>query len=298
MSSEKLRLPSYGGQALIEGVLMRGKKYVAAAMRAPDGQIIVTAEELKGIYLSKLSKIPFLRGLILLWDALGLGMKFLVQSANIQTGENEKIEGASLYLTLTISILFSIAIFFALPAGIGYLFEIWLKVSSSAAVWIESLVRTILMIAYIWGIGKMPEISLFFGYHGAEHKTINAYEAGADMKPEIVKQFSVKHPRCGTGFLLIVIIISVFVFGAIGPLPILLRILSRILLVPVIAMLAYEYMRWTANHAQNPVVKWLIWPNLAMQKLTTREPSIEMIEVSLAAFNQMLLLEEQSNQLT
>jgi len=288
MSKENLKMPSYGGQALIDGVLMRGKKTVAAAMRAPDGKIVIESEKLTGIYLSILTKIPFFRGLVLLWDALGLGMRYLVKSANVQTGEDEKIEGATLYLTLGISLLFSVVLFFALPTGIGYLAEILFKISTTASVWIESLVRALLVVGYIWIIGYMKDIAGFFGYHGAEHKSINAYEAGSDMSIDSVMQHSRLHPRCGTGFLLSVVIISVIVFGLLGPLPIGWRILSRIVLVPVIAMIAYEYMRWTANNSTNPVVKWLIWPNLSLQYLSTREPTREMVEISIAAFNKML----------
>lgn len=293
MSTEKLRLPSYGGQALLEGVLMRGKNYVAAAMRAPTGEIVITTEKLSNIYRSPIRKIPFLRGLILLWDALVLGMRFLVKSANIQSGEDEQIEGSKLYLTLGFSFLIMIALFYALPVGIGHLLETVLKSTSNTALWVENIIRTILIIGYMWAIGKMPEISSFFGYHGAEHKTINAFEAGSDMTPESVSRYSMQHPRCGTGFLLTVAIISFIVFMIIGPLPFFYKFISRIVLIPVIAMLAYEYMRWTANHIDNPVIKWLVWPNLMMQNLTTREPTLEMIEVSLAAFNRML---EEENQ--
>ncbi len=288
MKNETLKLPSYGGQALIEGVLMRGKNSVAAAMRSPEGEIIIISEDLTGIYKSNLSKIPFLRGLILLWDALGLGMRYLVKSANTQTGEDEKIEGPQLYLTLALSMLFAVALFFALPTGIGYLFEVLLKINTTASVWIESLIRAILVIGYIWAIGKMPDIARFFGYHGAEHKTINAFEAGSDMTVEDVSRYSLLHPRFGTGFLLSVVLISVIVFGILGPLPIGLRILSRIAFVPIIAMIAYEYMRWTANHSSNPIVKILIWPNLALQKLSTREPTHEMLEIAIAAFKKMM----------
>lgn len=286
------RLPAYGGQALIEGVLMRGSRALAAAMRKPDGEIVIVTEELQGLYQSKLTRIPFLRGLLLLWDALGLGTRYLTISANQQTGEDEKLEGPQLYLTLAISMAAGIGLFFVLPVALGQGVE---KLSGMGPWWvnlIEGLLRLVIAIAYIWAIGKMPEVARVFSYHGAEHKTINAFEAHEDLTPATIAKYSLEHPRCGTSFLLSVMLISIIFFLALGPLPPLTRYLSRILLLPVIVMLAYEYMRWTANHLSYAWVRWLIRPNLALQGLTTREPDLDMLEVSLAAFNAMLKLEQ------
>jgi uncharacterized protein YqhQ len=285
------RLPSYGGQALIEGVLMRGSNYLAAAFRKPDGEIEILSEKLSGIYNSRLKKIPFLRGLIMLWDALVLGTRFLTTSANYQTGENEKIEGPTLYLSLGGALLIGIAIFFLLPAAIGQGFESLLGINHWWSNLIEGIIRLVLLVAYIWLIGKMPEITRVFAYHGAEHKVINAFESGADLTPENVMQYSIEHPRCGTSFLLTVVLLSVVLFSLLGPLPILWRFLSRIILIPVLATLAYEYIRWTARHLESDIVKFLIRPNLALQHLTTREPSRAMVEVSISAFNKMYSLE-------
>lgn len=285
------RLPSYGGQALIEGVLMRGSNYLAAAFRKPDGEIEILSEKLSGIYNSRLKKIPFLRGLIMLWDALVLGTRFLTTSANYQTGENEKIEGPTLYLSLGGALLIGIAIFFLLPAAIGQGFESLLGINHWWSNLIEGIIRLVLLVAYIWLIGKMPEITRVFAYHGAEHKVINAFESGADLTPENVMQYSIEHPRCGTSFLLTVVLLSVVLFSLLGPLPILWRFLSRIILIPVLATLAYEYIRWTARHLDSDIVKFLIRPNLALQHLTTREPSRAMVEVSISAFNKMYSLE-------
>lgn len=286
------KLPSYGGQALIEGVMMRGSRALAAAMRAPDGQIVIRTEVLQGIYTSRWAKLPFLRGLVLLWDALGIGMRYLTDSANIQTGEDEKIEGPALYLTMGGALLVAVALFFLAPAGVGHLFERLFGISSWWSNVIEGIVRLTLMIAYIWGIGKMPEIARVFSYHGAEHKTINAFEAGTTLTPENVARHSLEHPRCGTSFLLTLIIFSIIFFAALGPLPGILRYVSRIVLIPVLAGLAYEYIRYMANHLSSPLVRWLVKPNLALQKLTTREPSLDMLEVSIASFNAMLELEK------
>ena len=285
------RLPSYGGQALIEGVLMRGSNYLAAAFRKPDGEIEVVSEKLTGIYASRVKQIPFLRGLIMLWDALVLGTRFLTTSANFQTGENEKIEGPTLYISMGGALLAGVAIFFLVPAAIGQGFESLLKVNSWWSNLIEGVIRLALLIGYIWAIGKMPDIKRVFGYHGAEHKVINAFESGAELTPENVMRYSVEHPRCGTSFLLTVVILSVVLFSFLGPLPIIWRLLSRIILIPVLAALAYEYIRWTARHLESRFVKFLIRPNLALQHLTTREPTKAMLEVSISAFNKMFSLE-------
>jgi uncharacterized protein YqhQ len=282
------RLPSYGGQAVIEGVMMRGSRSVAMAMRAPDTTIQIHTEELGGIYKSSLTKIPFLRGLIMLWDSLGLGMRLLTLSANTQTGEDEKIEGPTLYITLGISILIGIGMFFVLPAGLGQLAERTLRISAWWSNLIEGVIRLAILVGYIWGIGRMPDIARVFAYHGAEHKTINAYEAHAELTPEIVARYSVEHPRCGTAFLLTLVLLSILVFSILGPMPTFWRLATRILLIPVLAGLAYEFIRWTAKHLDSPIVRVIIRPNLALQHLTTREPSLDMLEVSIAAFNAMI----------
>lgn len=287
------RLPTYGGQALIEGVMMRGSRAVAAAMRAPDGKIIVHTEPLSGIYTSKWVKIPFVRGLVSLWDALGLGMRFLTMSANLQTGEDEKIEGKEMVITLAASLLIAIGLFFAAPALLGWLTERFLGLSGFWSNLVEGLIRLLAIIGYIGLVGKMPEIARVFAYHGAEHKTINAFEARESLTPEKVLLHSLEHPRCGTAFLLTLVLISVLVFTAIGPLSVLERIGTRILLIPVLAGLAYEYIRWTARHINNPIVRLLIRPNLALQRMTTREPDASMAEVAITAFNAMLAQEEQ-----
>jgi uncharacterized protein YqhQ len=292
MSTEKLKLPTYGGQALIEGVLMRGSNYLAAALRDPSGNIHIETEKLQGLYTSRLAKLPFFRGLVILWDAFGLGMKYITISANLQTGEDEKIEGPALYGTLLFSFALAIGIFFLAPAGIAALFQKWWTITPFATNLIEGLIRLALVILYIWGVGKMSDIRRVFSYHGAEHKTINAFEAGVELTPENVSKFSLHHPRCGTGFILILVIFSVILFSLLGPMPnIMIRLLSRIVLLPILVMFAYEYMRFTANHLDNSFVKILAMPGLAMQNLTTFEPTAEMLEVSIASFNAMYNLE-------
>ena len=287
------RIITYGGQAVIEGVLMRGQKAYAIAMRDPDGKIVLHEEKLANVYRSRITKIPFLRGIILLWDALGLGMRALTISANIQTGEDEKLEGPALYLTIGISLTLGIGLFFLLPAGVGSLAEHYLGWN----VWwnnlLEGIVRLLLLVGYIWAIGFMPDIRRLFGYHGAEHKTINAFEAGAELTPESVAQFPLEHARCGTAFMLTLVLLSIVVFTALGPLPILWRLVTRILFIPVLAGIAVEYIRWTANHLDSKIVQWLIKPNLALQSLTTREPDMQMLEVAIQSFQSMRQVESE-----
>lgn len=267
--------------------MMRGGTSVAMAMRAPTQEIIIHTEPLKGIYKSRLARIPFLRGLVVLWDALGLGMRALTMSANLQSGEDEQLEGPAMTMTIIFSLSLAIGLFFLLPASVGYLFRHFLAVPHGWSSLLEGLLRLGLVIGYIWVIGRIPDIQRVFMYHGAEHKTINAFEAGDDMTPEVVARYPLEHPRCGTAFLLSLVLISIFLFTLIGPLPIGLHLVSRILLIPVLAGIAYEYIRWTATHLESPFVQWIIKPNLALQSLTTREPSLEMLEVSIAAFRAM-----------
>jgi len=286
------KLPNYGGQAVIEGVMMRGKKFAAIAMRTPDGDITVHTEKLSKIYQSRIMSIPFLRGLIGLYDALILGMKALTISANTQTGEDDKIEGPALFFTFILSLGIAILVFFLIPAGIGQAVEHYLNWKAWTGNLLEGLVRLIFLIAYMWGIGQMEDIKRVFSYHGAEHKVINAFEDSAELVPETVTNYSREHARCGTAFLLIVVFFSVFLFTALGPMTLLWRLISRILLLPLLAGIAYEYLRWTAENQHQPLVKMLIQPNLALQRLTTNEPSLDILEVSIAAFNAMRELEE------
>lgn len=281
---EKSKMPTYGGQAVIEGVMMRGRNAVAIALRAPDQQIIIHTEPLSPIYRSQWMKIPFLRGVLSLWDALSLGMRALTLSANTQSGEDEKLEGASLYLTLGVSLAIAIGLFFLAPALFGQLGERLLNTGAWLGNLIEGLLRLTFLVGYIVAVGRIPDIGRVFAYHGAEHKTINAFEAGAELTPEEVARFPLEHPRCGTSFLLTLVVLSVLIFSLLGPLDLPARLLTRVLMIPVLAGLAYEYIRWTANHLDRFWVRWMIAPNLALQRLTTREPGLDMLEVAIAAF--------------
>ena len=288
------RIITYGGQAVIEGVMMRGQKAFAIAMRAPDGTIAIHTEKLAKVYRSGITKIPFLRGSILLWDALGLGMSALTISANVQTGEDQKLEGPALYLTLGLSLTLGIGLFFLLPAGIGGLAEHYLGWSSWLNNLLEGVLRLLFLIGYVWAIGFMPDVKRLFMYHGAEHKTINAFEAGAELTPEVVTNYPIEHTRCGTAFLLTLVLLSIVIFSALGPMPILWRFATRILFIPILAGIALEYIRWTANHLDSRFVQLLIKPNLALQHLTTRTPDNSMLEVAIASFQSMRKAEQET----
>ena len=292
--AEKI-LPSYGGQALIEGVLMRRKKYLAASFRKPDGTIETVSEELGGIYKSNILKIPMLRGLVSLWDSLGLGMKYLSVSANMQTGEDEKITPAEMVGTMLIAFGLAALLFFVGPAFIGKLIEDHLHASMWVSSALEGLFRLAVVLIYMIAVSQMEDIKRVFRYHGAEHKTINCYEAGLEMTVENARKQSRQHPRCGTAFMVTVVIISVVLFILIGPFTKTLasRLLSRLLLIPVIAGVSYEFIFFTAKHLDNPVVKILAKPNLAVQNITTAEPDDSMLEVALKSFETMLALEEE-----
>ncbi len=317
----------YGGQALIEGVMMRGRRFVSAAVRDPNGKIIATSEPISSaIYGSQWSKVPFLRAVTILWDTLVLGTKMLMYSANIAVVEEMKKSNAAsadapaadtasapaglpagvAFGTLAVSLTFGIALFFVLPLFLVSLVDPFLTVglasadvASLASNLLEGAIRLALFLAYIWAISQMPDVRRVFQYHGAEHKTIAADEAGAELTPESIQHFSKEHPRCGTGFLLVVVVVSIFVFALFGRPPIFWRIVSRIVLVPVVAALSYELIKFSSAHQRNPLLNWLVVkPSLALQSLTTREPDAAMIEVAVAALQRVKADEANSAQVS
>ncbi len=285
MPTEKL--PAYGGQAVIEGVMMRGSRTMAVAVRAPNQEISLHTEDLSPVYRGRVSRLPFLRGLLGLWDAFGLGWKSLSYSASVAAGEDVKFEGPLAWGTMIVSLGIGMSLFLLAPAAVAHFGEKTLRVNSWLGNLFEGVIRLGLIIVYLWAIGFMPDIRRLFGYHGAEHKTINAFEAGAELTPASVARFPLEHPRCGTAFLLTVALFSILLFALLGPLPLWARLVSRLLLIPVIAGVSFEYIRFTARHLTNPVVRALVVPNLALQRLTTREPDEHMLEVAITAFKAM-----------
>ncbi len=283
---------NYGGQAVIEGVMMRGTRCMAVAVRHPSGNIVLETEPLTArIYTSRWGKLPFVRGMAVLWDALVLGVRTLMFSANIALAEEEDVSfsGPMAWGTMAVSLVLGVGFFFITPLLVVRLLDRFIS-SSLMGNLIEGIVRLGLFLGYLVLIARLPDIQRVFAYHGAEHKTINAYEAGADLTVEKVRTFTTLHPRCGTGFLLIVMVVSIFVFSLIGKPPLLLGIVSRIALIPVIAALSYEFVRFSAaRYGRNRLLTWLITPSLALQKLTTREPDDSMLEVAIAALQRVLV---------
>lgn len=286
-------LPSYGGQAVIEGVLMRGAKSCAIAVRAPDDSIEIELQDLAKVYRSRIAKVPFLRGLLVLWDALVLGVRALAFSANIQAGEEEQIDDRAMALTLFASLVLGVGVFFVLPAALVAWLEGLTSLNPFTINLIEGLIRLLLLVAYIGLIGRVPDIRRVYGYHGAEHKTINAFEAGATLTPESVAAYPREHARCGTAFLLTLVAFSILLFSLLGPMPLYMRLITRVLFIPLLASLAYEYIRLSSRLLRFRWARPLVLPNLWLQQLTTREPDPAMIEVAIAAFNAMQKAEKQ-----
>lgn len=282
----------YGGQAVIEGVMMRGESACAVAVRTPEGQIRIHQEPLNpAIYRSNLLKLPVLRGLKMLWDSLGLGMKALLWSADVAVGDEQegvRFSGPVAWGTVAISLAFGIGLFFLLPAFLTGLIDRAIS-SSLLSNLLEGLVRLVIVIGYLWLVGLMHDIRRVFGYHGAEHKTINAYEAGAELEPASVARYSTAHTRCGTGFLLVVVVIFILLSTLFGRPPLLLRLLTRLILIPIVAGIAYEWIKFSAHHyQQSALIRALAAPGLALQKLTTRQPEPAMLEVAIAALKVVL----------
>jgi uncharacterized protein YqhQ len=282
----------YGGQAVMEGVMMRGRTHAAVAVRNPKGDIVIHQEPLTAaVYTKPWAKWPFVRGIGMLWDALVLGTRSLLWSADVALSEEEDVQftGPLAWTTVAISLAIAIGVFFFIPAAIGKWLEGVLGLTPVAGAMLEGVMRLALFLLYLVLIARMPDIRRVFQYHGAEHKTINAYEAGAPLTPPSVAQFSVQHPRCGTSFLLMVLLISIVLFAPLhfnfieGPLAYVARLGSRLLLIPVVAGISYEFLRFSARHQANPIVKVLIAPGLALQRLTTREPDATMLECAIAA---------------
>ncbi len=283
---------NYGGQAVIEGVMMRGERAMTIAVRSPKGQIVLHTEPLDPrIYRSFWARAPFLRGLVMLWDALVLGVKALFFSANVALEEEAEIKGVWAWGTVLLSFAIAIALFFLLPALVAGLLERFIP-SPLLNNLLEGVMRLGLFLGYIALVGLWPDVKRVFAYHGAEHKVINAYESGASLEPEAVRRFGTAHARCGTGFILWVAVVSIFLFALLGKQTLPLRLLTRLLLIPVVVMVSYELIKLGNRYSHNGLVKALLWPALALQSLTTRQPDESMVEVALAALKRLLEVEK------
>ena len=281
----------YGGQALIEGVMMRGRSTAAMSVRMPDGEIRVSSESLpRALSGGRWLRVPFVRGVLVLYETLILGTRMLMRSAALAAeGEDIEIGRGTLAVTMIASLGFAIGLFFVLPLVLSEVAEDAAG-SDLVANLIEGLFRLVVFVVYLALIGLMSDVKRVFAYHGAEHKAISAHEAEAPLEPGSVDRFSTAHTRCGTTFVLIVVVISILFFSLIPradvPLPVLM--LSRIALVPVVAAVAYELVRFGARHYGNRVVRAVYAPGLWLQSLTTRPPDHDMLEVSISALQRVL----------
>ena len=278
---------TYGGQAVIEGVMIRGRAFYSLAVRRPDGQIYHYQERLNTAFTGPVRRIPFLRGVLVLFETLLLGIKTLNRSAALASvegpdGAKEEIPNWLLGLTLLVSIVIGVGIFFVLPLLVVRLVDPYIG-SDLVSNLIEGGIRLAILLVYICGIGMMKDIRRVFAYHGAEHMAVHAHEAGLELTVENVRKFDTPHPRCGTAFILTVVLVSVVVFAFLGRPDMEWRILSRVLLIPVVAAISYEFIRFYGSHPTWPIARAMSLPGLWMQRLTTRQPEDDQIEVAITA---------------
>jgi uncharacterized protein YqhQ len=281
---------NYGGQALIEGVLMRGRDAIAVAFRHPDGRIVWASEPLNsGPHGWRLARAPLVRGLIVLYETLIVGTRWLIRSASLQaSGDGLELGSGSIALMLVITLVLGVGVFFLLP-----LFVASVAAANVEAGWvqnlIEGLVRVGIFLGYLVLVSRTPDIRRVFEYHGAEHKTIHALERGDPLTLDAVRRYPTAHPRCGTEFLVVVIILSILLFSLIGRQDAAVMVASRIILIPVIAALGYELLRLGARFRSNPIVRALMAPGILVQLITTKQPSDDQIEVAIVSMEQALL---------
>ncbi len=282
----------YGGQAVIEGVMMRGQKGIAVAVRRPNGEIALNNQPLGGLSTSRIRSIPLLRGIVVLVETLVLGIRTLLYSAQVSVDEEVKISPWMLWSSVIVGFVVALGLFMGLPLLVSSFAD------SHVSPWVSNLIDGVIRIAifviYLWAISLMPDIRRVFAYHGAEHKTINAYEAGEPLEVEKVQKYSTAHSRCGTSFLLIVMVIATIAFCFLGRPPMWLRYVERILLMPVIAAVSYEIIKFNAAHIKNTVVRIILAPGLALQSMTTRQPDDKQIEVAISALRSVLALDAET----
>jgi uncharacterized protein YqhQ len=297
----KTKKTSIGGQALIEGIMMRGPHKIATAVRKPDGEIIVKTQDIKPIFKSKILKLPLIRGSIALIEAMLVGIKELMYSAEFYEDEleedafdrfirkrfKENADQAIIYFSVAMALLISIVGFIILPNLVAGLLKKFVE-SPLVLNLLEGLLRVGLFTVYVYLISKMEDIKRVFMYHGAEHKTIYAYENGDELTVENARKYITLHPRCGTSFLVNVLIISIIVFSFFGWPSVLMRIVTRLVMMPVIAGLSYEINRYIGKSENKGIAKMLAKPGFQFQKLTTKEPTDDMLEVAIAAMKEVI----------
>jgi uncharacterized protein YqhQ len=283
----------------MEGVLMRSPNFWGMAVRAPSGDVDLRAERFRSITRrSKLFRLPIIRGALSLGETLWLGMKALTLSTNIALGEEEELSKKEIAGTLIFALVLGFGLFLVAPVlgtkGLGSL--IGANIENPVLFnLIEGVIRIAIFVAYLLGITLISkDIKRFFGYHGAEHKAIKVYERGEELIPENARKLNTSHVRCGTSFVLYVLVLSILVFSLLGVEGWLYMIASRVVVIPLVAGIAFEFIMWSARHQDSAVVRALVWPGLQMQKLTTREPSDDMVEVAIASLKKVLSMEKEA----
>jgi uncharacterized protein YqhQ len=294
-------MANVGGQAVLEGVMMRGPGNWAVAVRTPSGDIAQVSKQIdSAMARHRVFRLPIVRGVMALGESLAIGFRALAISANYAAQEPPKdgeeaeeveteLSRGALIFAFAVAIGFAVMLFKVTP---GLLTELLPIKSTGSFVIVEGLIRVSIFVLYLFLISLLPDLRRVFQYHAAEHKAINAYEAGEELEPEIVQRYSLIHPRCGTAFLLWVMVIAVFVFAFFGRPHWYWLIAERILLLPIIAGIAYELIRFAGKHQNNTYLMAVLAPGLWLQRLTTREPSLDQLEVSIRALNEVLHLEE------
>jgi len=284
----------YGGQAVIEGVMIRGKKGVAISVREPNGELNVVRQPLAGIYKGRLREMPLIRGIIVLVETLVLGTQSLLRSAQVAAAEEtgEKIPAVVLWGTVVGGLALGVVLFIMIPLfATRYLIDPYIESNLLRNVF-EGLIRIGIFVAYLRVISLIPYIKRVFAYHGAEHKVVNAYEAGVPLEVEAVKNYSTAHARCGTAFLFIVLVVAIFVFALVGQPTLWVRIVSRIALIPVIAVISYEIMKFGAANIDKRIVRILLAPGLMLQSMTTSEPDDSQLEAAISALKEVIEIDQ------
>lgn len=288
----------YGGQAVIEGVMMRGRKNLAVAVRRRPEEIVVDVQTVSSITERfPLLKWPFIRGTVVLIESLIVGIKALTYSANqVVEGEEtgETISSWEMFFSVALAFVLGIGLFFLLPVGLAHLMGDIVTGYTGQNI-LEGVIRILIFLAYVWGISLMKDIQRVFQYHGAEHKVIHTLEADEELTVENARKYKTLHPRCGTNFLLIVMVISILVFSLLGDTNLLWRFVSRIALLPVVAGVSYELLKIAGKYYKHPLVQFFSAPGMWLQKLTTREPDDSQLEVAITSLNSVLALEEAAN---
>ena len=282
----------YGGQAVIEGVMIRGRDHYSLAVRKLNGDITTVSSRLSTLYTGRLRSIPLIRGVIVLLETLVIGIQALSRSANIALEEEgQELSGWSMAFMLAISLTLGVGLFFIAPLFAIRSLDSFIT-SDELSNLMEGILRLAVFLAYILLIGRLPDIKRVFAYHGAEHMTVHAHEHNLPLDVEHVRMFPTAHNRCGTAFLLVVMVVAIAVFTFVGRPSLPVSVASRIVLVPVIAAISYEIIRLSGAHAANPLVKFIVYPSLALQSLTTRKPDDAQIEVAIHAMEHAIAIDE------